>query len=164
MLHMELVVRPPTVEDAPALHEAVMASLEHLRPWMPWIAFEPQTVEQRRERIATWTESYAMLLDDVLVGMSGIHDRIGGGGLEIGYWVRVDQIGRGYATEAARQLSEIALARPGIDHVEIHHDKANVASGRVPAKLGFTLVREVPDEITSPGECGISCEWSLTRG
>ena len=71
---------------------------------------------------------------------------------------RADHTGRGIATEAARQVTEIALAMPGVSYVEIHHDKANAASRRVPEKLGFTLVREVPDEITAPGECGISCD------
>ena len=30
------------------MHDAVTESIEHLRPWMPWIADEPVTVEQRR--------------------------------------------------------------------------------------------------------------------
>ena len=61
------------------------------------------------------------------------------------------------------QRSDAAFAMPDITHVEIHHDKANVRSARVPAKLGFTLVREVLDEIQAPGEIGISCEWRIDR-
>lgn len=159
-------MRPYRVEDAPALHESVMASLEHLRPWMPWIALEPQTVEQREARIVEWSETgegYGLWLGDVHVGGCGLHDRIGPGMREIGYWVRAGFTGRGLATEAARRMVAVAWSLPDVDVVEIHHDKANVASGRVPAKLGFTLVREIPDEITAPGEIGISCEWRLRR-
>jgi hypothetical protein len=47
-----LLVRRYRLEDAAALVEAVTASLEHLRPWMPWIAGEPQTVSQRRAWIS----------------------------------------------------------------------------------------------------------------
>jgi ribosomal-protein-serine acetyltransferase len=50
----DLVLQAWTVEDAAALHEAVVASVDHLRPWMPWIAAEPQTVEQRAALIAGW--------------------------------------------------------------------------------------------------------------
>lgn len=48
-----VVVRSPCVGDGPALVEAVTASIEHLRPWMPWIEFEPQSVEQRGRGVCT---------------------------------------------------------------------------------------------------------------
>jgi ribosomal-protein-serine acetyltransferase len=160
---VQLVIRRFEVEDAPALHDAIIDSLEHLRPWMPWVALEPLTLEQRVEWIRGAQESLGVFLDGVVVGGTGIHDRLGAGAREIGYWVRVGWTGRGIATEAARTMTERALALEGVTCVEIHHDKANVASGRVPAKLGYTLVREVPDEITAPGECGISCEWRFEK-
>jgi ribosomal-protein-serine acetyltransferase len=58
---------------------------------------------------------------------------VGDGGLEIGYWVHGDWTGRGIATDAAVALTDAALGLPGIDWVEIYHDAANVASGRIPA-------------------------------
>jgi ribosomal-protein-serine acetyltransferase len=158
---MGLVIRRPTVDDVAAIHEAVLESLEHLRPWMAWAATEPLTLDERVERIRSGTETWAAFVGDRFVGAVGIHDRIDAGGREIGYWVRVSETGKGYATEAARQAVAVAFATAGVDHVEIHHDRANTASRRVPEKLGFTLVRERPDEITAPGECGISCEWRL---
>lgn len=159
---MDIVARPYTVEDAPALHEAILESLEHLRPWMPWAALEPITLEHRTAWLTDAGDAIGVFLPDgTCVGGTGLHDRIGEGGLEIGYWVRAGWTGRGIATEAARQMVERAFARPDITHVEIHHDKANVASARVPAKLGFSLVRERPDH--RPRECGISCDWRLDR-
>lgn len=168
----ELVVRRYVVADAPALHDAITASVEHLRPWMPWIGFEPLEVADRERLIADvfdtgWAESadfvYGVFLGDEVVGGTGLHRRIGEGGLEIGYWIRVGHTRRGYATGIARALTEAAFGIDGVDRVEIHHDKANVASGRVPAKLGFTLVAERPDTIDAPSEIGISCEWRLER-
>jgi RimJ/RimL family protein N-acetyltransferase len=156
-------LRPNGVEDAPALHEAILDSLLHLRPWMPWVAGEPLTLEQRADWIRQADESIGIFLGGIVVGGTGVHDRIGPTGREIGYWTRAGWTGRGIATEAARAMTERAFALPGVDHVEIHHDKANLASDRVPAKLGFTLVREVPDEIVAPAESGISCEWRLER-
>jgi ribosomal-protein-serine acetyltransferase len=165
-----LVVRQWGVEDAPLLHEAVTESIEHLRPWMPWIADEPVTVEQRRERIAGWRalwnegdRFYGMFVGEAVVGGCGLHARIGPGGLEIGYWVRVGHTGRGYATEAARQLTDIAFASPGIDRVEIRHDATNVASSRVPAKLGYVRAEDLHRPPVAPGETGVDHVWRMTR-
>ena len=54
-------------------------------------------------------------------------------------------------------------AARAIDRVEIHHDKANVASAGVPRGLGFELLSEGPDEVSAPGEIGIDCAWVVTR-
>ncbi len=156
--------------DAPALHVAILESLEELRPWMPWAAAEPLSVSDREALITTmfdrgWDEgtdfTYGMFAGGQVVGGCGLHRRIGPDGLEIGYWVRTTHTGRGVATAAAGLLARAALRMPGVDHVEIHHDKANPASGRVAAKLGFVLRREVPDAVSAPGESGVSCEWRL---
>ena len=63
-----------------------------------------------------------------VVGGSGLHRRIGPDGLEIGSWVRRDFVRRGIASSAAAWLTDLAFARPDIDRVEIHRDRANVAS------------------------------------
>jgi RimJ/RimL family protein N-acetyltransferase len=166
-----LVVRCYGEDDAPALVAAVTASIEHLRPWMPWIAAEPVDVAARTELIRTWDRErrggggvvYGMFLGDELVGGTGFHRRIGPGGLEIGYWTHRDHVRRGYATEAAGALTAAAFDLDGIERVEIHHDKANVASAGVPSRLGYTRLAETPDEITSPGEVGIDCGWVMWR-
>jgi RimJ/RimL family protein N-acetyltransferase len=161
---MDVVVRPYTPDDAVALHEAILESVEHLRPWMPWAALEPLTLEQRIAWLQAGTDALGIFVGDACVGGTGMHDRLGdAAGREIGYWVRAGWTGRGVATEAARQVVQRAFALAEVQFVEIHHDKANVASRRVPEKLGFTLVREVPDEIEAPAETGISCEWRLER-
>ena len=158
--------------DAAALQAAIVASTDHLRPWMPWIAFEPLTLADREELITGWFATgwddqtdfgYGVFDGDDVVGGCGLHRRIDEGGIKIGYWVHVDHVGGGIATAASGALRDAAFAMPDITHVEIHHDKANVRSARVPAKLGFTLVREVLDEIQAPGEIGISCEWRIDR-
>ncbi|HKI16886.1 MAG TPA: GNAT family N-acetyltransferase [Isosphaeraceae bacterium] len=165
------VLRQYRPEDAPALVLAVTENLEHLRPWMPWIALEPTTLEEREELIARWDReweegaqySFGMFIGARVVGGAGLMRRIAPDGLEIGYWVHRDYTGRGFATHAAGALTTVGLSLPNVNHVEIHHDKANVASGRVPLKLGFEKVREEPDEISAPGETGVSCVWSIDR-
>jgi hypothetical protein len=51
--------------------------------------------------------------------------------------------------------AEASLALPGITHVEIHHDNANVKSAGVPKRLGFWLDGKVSHEIEAPAEIGI---------
>lgn len=140
-----IVVRPWQEADAPALSRAVADSLEHLRPWMPWIEQEPMSDAARaawirdagRKRAEGGDRLLGIWLDGKLVGACGLHPRIGPGGLELGYWVHVAHVRRGIATQAARVLCEMAFAEPRVTHVEIHHDPDNVASGRVAAALGF---------------------------
>jgi ribosomal-protein-serine acetyltransferase len=171
LLADELELRMWTRDDLPALHDAIVSSVEHLRPWMPWIALEPQTIEQRAELIARWRQEWldggdvplGIFVDGEVAGAGGLHRRRGPGVLEIGYWLRPRFVGRGLASGTARLLTEAAFAVPGIEAVEIHHDKANVRSGAVPRRLGFTLLSEEPDEIEAPGEVGIDCTWRLER-
>jgi RimJ/RimL family protein N-acetyltransferase len=84
--------------------------------------------------------------------------------LEIGYWVHVAHVRLGYATEMSEALTHLAFGIDEIERVEIHHDKANVASAGVPRRLGFGLLSETPDEISAPGEIGVDCAWIVTRG
>jgi ribosomal-protein-serine acetyltransferase len=138
---------------------------------MPWIGFEPATVEQREELIGRWDRewaegiqySFGMFEGPCVVGGTSLMRRIAEDGLEIGYWVHPAFTGRGFATRAAGALTSLGLSLPRVTHVEIHHDKANRASGRVPLKLGYELVRELADEITAPGESGVSCVWRMER-
>jgi RimJ/RimL family protein N-acetyltransferase len=67
------------------------------------------------------------------------------------------------ATEVARQLCERAFADPAIDRVEVHHDRANVASAGVPRKLGFELVGDTPRAPQAPGEEGVERVWRVSR-
>jgi ribosomal-protein-serine acetyltransferase len=168
---MRVELRHLRESDAEAFNAAVHASVRELRPWMPWAAEEPRPLQERLELIRRWERervyggdrSFGIFLDGAVAGACGLHGRIGEGGLEIGYWVRSDLTGRGIATEAARRLCEIAFEDPAVDRVEIHHDRANAASGRIPAKLGFTRVGENHVAPEAPGEDGVEIVWRLAR-
>lgn len=166
-----LTLRRWIAADAEALSAAVEANLDHLRPWMPWISSEPLSTSDRVALISQWEEEWerggdvviGAFLDGVVVGSSGLHRRRGSGILEIGYWVHADHTRRGIATEIASALTTAAFTVADIDRVEIHNDKANVASAGVPRRLGFTFVDETQDSVTSPGEVGIDCRWMITK-
>lgn len=78
------MIRRWTVEDAPALHDAVTSNVDHLRSRMAWIAAEPLTLQSRRELVAAWTDRWAAGGDeammgvwhgDQVVGSTGLHRR-----------------------------------------------------------------------------------------
>jgi RimJ/RimL family protein N-acetyltransferase len=153
-----LVIRCWNPVDAPLVKEAVDASVEHLRPWMPWAAHEPQTLDEKVELLRSFRGRfdlgedfvYALLAPDEsqVLGGAGLHTRVGEGAFEIGYWIHVDAIGRGLATETAAALTRVAFALCGVDRVEIRVDPANERSAAIPRKLGFveegTLRRRQP--------------------
>ena len=169
----EYVVRKYELSDAQALVDAVTESHEHLEPWMPWIKFEPQSVVQREVLISTWSEAWddraefvmGIFLGDRVIGGTGLHLRGDIKTVEIGYWLHVDYLGRGIASQVAGALTELAFATwLEIDTVEIHHSESNIASGKVPLRLGFKHVRTFRNQIPeAPGENGVGYHWALKR-
>ncbi|HLH81928.1 MAG TPA: GNAT family N-acetyltransferase [Trebonia sp.] len=174
--------RPPEVIDAgpvtlrrwraadlAASCDAVLASLDHLRPWMPWAADFSRASQAEflagceRDWESGAAFNYAMLADGAIAGSVGLMARIGPGGLEIGYWVHQAHTRRGLATAASAALVEQAFALPGIERVQIVHDEFNVASGGVPRKLGFTVAGRRPLDHRPPGGTGMGVVWELTR-
>lgn len=155
------------------LREAVAASRPELRRWMAWAQTMPDEAEQldvlRAGEAAfdAGTEWNFLLFvpgEETVVGGAGLHPRGGPESIEIGYWVRSDRTGLGYATAAAGALAEAAFAHLGeIDRVEIRMDRANRASAAVPPKLGFRLVGHETREIVAAGHTGKGLIWALQR-
>lgn len=144
-----LVIRCYDPHDAPLLKEAVDASVEHLRPWMPWIRFEPQTLAEKVQLLRSFRGEFDLGTnfpygifnreETKQLGGSGFHQRGGEGSLEIGYWVAVDAIGRGIATEVTAVQTRIGFEICGLDRIDIQVEPGNERSLAIPRKLGFTL-------------------------
>ncbi len=142
-----LVIRCWEPRDAPLLKEAVDASLDHLRPWMPWAAHEPQTLDQKIELLRAFRGEFDLGTNFVyglferdesrVLGGSGFHARGGEGSLEIGYWIRADSVGRGLATEVTAVLTRAGFEICGLERVDVQVEPDNEPSLRIPRKLGF---------------------------
>ena len=128
-----ITLRRWQTDDAPALAEAIGASIDHLRPWMPWIAAEPLAVSARQAWIeqinAEWADGGAVILGvflgDLIAGGAGLHRRGEPDTLDIGYWIHVDHLRQGIAREASAMLTDAAFEMGDINAVVIHHDRAN---------------------------------------
>ncbi len=157
--------------DLPELFRVIEESLEHLRPWMPWVAEHSRamTTEYLAARPEQWASgrdhAYAIVLDGAIVGACGLYRRedTPDDVREIGYWLHPAATGRGLATRATAALVDQAFQLPGVEYVDIVHDAANRASGAVPARLGFTEHLRRPREVAAPAESGEELVWRLSR-
>lgn len=57
---------------------------------------------------------------------------------ELGYWLGVDYWGKGYATEAGREMIRYGFEELGMHRIFATHFKHNPASGKILKKLGMT--------------------------
>lgn len=146
---VRLIIRAPLYGDGTAVNEAVIESLEELRPWMPW-AKEVPTLEESEIRIRKTRLDFLERTDfqlllfhketGQLVGSSGLH-RIDwqARSFEIGYWARTSYAGQGYITEAVEAITSFAVQVLEANRIEIHCDARNQRSAKVAERSGFTL-------------------------
>ncbi|MFL5927097.1 MAG: GNAT family N-acetyltransferase [Gaiellaceae bacterium] len=134
-------------DDAPLLKTVVDASLDHLRPWMPWARFEPQTLDEKVELCRSFRGQFDLDQNYVYgvftpdeseqLGGSGFHKRSHDGSLEIGYWVAAGAVGRGIATEVTAVQVRVGFEVCDLDRIDIQVEPRNEASLAIPRKLGF---------------------------
>ncbi|HEV3212985.1 MAG TPA: GNAT family N-acetyltransferase [Acidimicrobiales bacterium] len=108
---------------------AVATSFPQLHQWMEWAASLPT-----REAIGGYIQYCVTTFDadedwqyclrehegGALVGGAGLNRRGGPNEVEIGYWVRSDRCGRGYATAAARSLTGARRAARRRERPDLH--------------------------------------------
>lgn len=114
---------------------------------MPWARDEPTSLDQRVTLLRGFRGRFDLGEDFVygiferdesaVVGGTGLHTRLGGNALEIGYWIRTSRTGGGLAAEAAAALTRVAIELCAVDRVEIRTDPANERSRAIPRRLGF---------------------------
>ena len=139
---------------AEALAATLAASDAHLRAFTPWVVDGRVPGQSLHDRLAEHARRFAAgeewvygLFGDAgaVLGGCGLYPRIGPGAVELGYWLAAGQVGRGLATRSSAALVDLAFESLPVHDVEIRCDARNVASARVPARLGFTLARTQAD-------------------
>lgn len=137
-------LRSPVDGDAPALCAAVLASLRELTPFMPWAtaAYDEAAALSwiRGEREPDEVRYLIVGEDGEVAGGCGLNliDRINRHA-NLGYWLRTDRTGRGWATRATVLLARHGLTRLGLERVEILMVVENEASRRVAERAGATF-------------------------
>ena len=157
---------------ADAIYEASIASFNELHQWMIWASERP-TRERALEFLTAaqtlfdedrdWNYALVEKASGDIVGSSGMHIHDDPGCPEIGYWVRTDRTGRGYATSAASAIADAAFQYLPVQRVKIRMDEANVASASVPPKIGFRLLAIEDRPLETPGHTGRGFIWVRDR-
>ena len=89
-----LVIRCYNPQDAHLLQKSIQESVEHLRPWLPWVKTEPEELKVKIERLRMFrakfdtSEEYIYGVFDLketeLIGGTGLHPRVGEKAFESG--------------------------------------------------------------------------------
>jgi len=159
--------------DAVSYKAALDSSLPELQKWIPWSKDEPSELSVLEKRLADYQADffggknalYAIMdhEENEVLGQIGLYRRIGPGALELGYWIRSDQAGKGIATEATAALTPVGFAINGIERIEIRCDPKNAASAAIPRKCGYRL-RDIRGgvDLTTSGEPRETMIWEMT--
>lgn len=156
-----LELRPAHVDHAHAQAVAVGASLEELKPWLPWAAHAPteadaaenlqeavQAFEQGREMNWTvWlkdTEEFVGRVSIFALDWKALRG-------EVGYWLATTHYGQGLMREAVRAV--ISVARElGLKELEARCDTLNTRSMAVVQALGFQPKRILWKDMLAPND------------
>lgn len=94
---------------------------------MPWAKNEPETVQAKTERLRRFRGEFDLGIDfvfgvftkeeNVLIGSTGLHTRVGEEAREIGYWIHVNHTKKGYATEVVKALTKVGFEIENLDRL-----------------------------------------------
>lgn len=160
---LSIILRPLEEKDAEVIHEAILLSLNNLRPFMDW-AHRELSVEGQLQRIRTSQEGYANgtefdfsvfdrhtgeFLMSATLGPSRTPNKKA---LSIGYWTSINHCGKGLATLITKILIIIAFDYMDCNRVEITCNKANEKSLNVIEKCGFAFEGQIRNYFSEPSE------------
>jgi len=158
-----LLLRRWRTTDAAVLAPILEANVAHLTRWIPARVATPASAEELVNRLRSYVAAfdagrewrYALVAPERLIGEVSLFprndrkrvafDAEDADHIEIGYWLRSDATGQGFATEAARAAMELALSLPGMSRVTIHCDEQNTPSAALPQRLGFEHVETIEE-------------------
>ena len=133
-------LRPWRPEDAEEIVECLDGDPEISR-WLDQVP-QPYTVVDARAYLGGVGEQAFAITDSEtgrVLGSIGVRWNESGDVGEIGYWIRADARGGGLMTRALVVISRWALARDGVERLQLPADIENVSSRRVAEKAGFVL-------------------------
>jgi Acetyltransferases, including N-acetylases of ribosomal proteins len=164
-------LRPFREEDIDMVYEAICASIKEISVWMSWchagLARE-ETANFIMSRAEAWSNDveYSFAVFD-----AATNEFLGSLGLNylkreyqmvnLGYWMKTSQTGRGVATRATRLGARFALEQLGLQRVEIIAAVGNLASQRVAEKAGAKLEGVLRKRLLIHGQSSDAVLFSL---
>ncbi len=142
------VTRALAVDDAPALADVLTANRDFLAPWQPdrpdrYFTRDGQyeAAERLLQRQADGGAVPLVILDESgdVAGTVTLQSIIRGAfqSCSVGYWLAESAQGRGLATQAVREATELAFGAVRLHRVQAETLTHNLRSQRVLDRLGF---------------------------
>ena len=152
-----LILQMPKAGFGKKLHEAILDGYEDYIKWLNW-PLDPPTLQECEEECRKDHAEF-ILRDPIryLVISKGTRYVIGKCSFPplqaswlipqfgIGYFIRKSERGNRYATEAAHAMALLAFRELKARKIEIYCDAENIASKKIPLKLGFKCEDIVKD-------------------
>ncbi|WP_131739516.1 GNAT family N-acetyltransferase [Actinomadura roseirufa] len=162
-----VALRAARVADADVLAHLYQENRAYLRPWEPARPEEYFTAGGQRANLRELCEAHGagelwpgvILVDGKVAGRITLNNILRGPlqSCFVGYWVARAHAGRGVATEAVRQVLDVAFGDLCLHRVEAFTRVDNRASQRVLERNGFTAVG------TARGHIHVDGRWHDER-
>lgn len=164
----------PREDDGVRLFDVIDRNRVHLSKFMSWsknhtsVDVTRTWVRESYAKFAAMTDfAYGIYADgDRLVGGCGLHVRGQPSvfGFEIGYWLVEDAQRSGYAREAAKALTRVAIETAEADRVVIRAQPDNLPSRRIPEALGYTFEGIARKSLRQDDEARDAAMYSFVSG
>lgn len=118
-------------EDAPDIFASIDTQRRHLGRWLPFVA-DTHRIEQTRQVVAgmladTANPVFTLRSGNAFAGLIGFKSADAARrSVEIGYWLREEQQGKGIMAAAVRTLCDLAFGEMGMRRVEIRCGTGNL--------------------------------------
>ena len=159
----KVMLRPYRAGDGAGFFAAVDADREALSKWVGWVDQHRTRDDAEayvRRMHAKWQERSALIMG---IWSKDGRDYFGGIGfhgldwavpsLELGYFLRSDAQGRGYASDAVRQIVEFGFRTLAARRIWASCDTGNDPSVRVLERCGFRREATLRPAARTPGAC-----------
>lgn len=167
-----LYIRRYVLADAKNLYEAARESIPDVFPFLPW-CHPNYAIDDSRAWIRSvepdWKagSSFSFAIYDGrdrtrLLGGCGLSRLDEHPLMNLGYWVRSSETGKGIATEATRGLAGFAIRHLGLARVEIIMSVHNTASQRVAERAGAVFEGRLANRLQLHGQLHDAFVYSLT--
>lgn len=166
-----LILREFVIDDWPAVlayqrdprylryYEWTGRTEEEVRRFVGMFIDQQGQRPRTRFQLAVTLKSDGRLIGNAGIRLSSVESRAA----EIGYELTPDEWGRGYATEAAREIVRFGFEELGVRRITAWTVADNVASSRVLQKLGMSLEGSLPDKEHYKGRDWEVLVWGMER-
>lgn len=140
-----ITLSPLTITDIEPLFRLVMKNRMHLRTWLNWVD-QNNSIEQTtnfvQKALAKHNShtglDYTIWVQNTMIGIISYNyiDEMNKKA-QIGYWIDEEHQGKGYMTNACRELVGFGLKTMQLHRIEITITVGNERSSAIAKKLGF---------------------------